>query len=55
MGQSGANPDTPKPGQMLDTFFSVGAARVDVTWTNAAGDKERFLSYLRVGLFAGFA
>jgi hypothetical protein len=27
---------------MLDAFASVGAARFDVTWTNAAGTKERF-------------
>ena len=27
---------------MLDAFASVGATRFDVTWTNAAGDKEWF-------------
>ena len=27
---------------MLDIFASVGAARFDLTWTNAAGDKELF-------------
>jgi len=27
---------------MLDAFASVGASRFDLTWTNAAGDKELF-------------
>ncbi len=27
---------------MLDVFVGVGAGRFDMTWTNTAGDKERF-------------
>jgi hypothetical protein len=42
MGESGANSGHTEARAMLDVFVSVGAARFDVTWTNAAGDKERF-------------
>jgi hypothetical protein len=42
MGESGANTGHDEARAMLDVFVSVGAARFDVTWTNAAGDKERF-------------
>ena len=42
MGESGANTGHCEAQAMLDAFASVGAARFDVTWTNAAGTKERF-------------
>jgi hypothetical protein len=42
MGESGANSGHTEARAMLDVLVSVGAARFDVTWTNAAGDKERF-------------
>jgi hypothetical protein len=33
---------------MIDTFVSVGATRFDLTWTNAAGAKERFRGNLNL-------
>jgi hypothetical protein len=42
MGESGANSGHTEAWAMLDVFVSVGADRFDVTWTNAAGDQERF-------------
>ena len=42
MGEGGANTGHSEARAMLDAFASVGATRFDVTWTNAAGDKERF-------------
>jgi hypothetical protein len=42
MGESSANSGHTEARAMLDVFVSVGADRFDVTWTNAAGDQERF-------------
>jgi hypothetical protein len=41
-GESGANIGSVAAQAMLDAFISVGTTDFDVTWTNAAGDKERF-------------
>jgi hypothetical protein len=40
--ESGANTGPIEARAMLDAFISVGATGFDVTWTNAAGEKERF-------------
>jgi hypothetical protein len=42
MGESGGNTGHTEARAMLDVFVSVGADCFDVTWTNAAGEKERF-------------
>jgi hypothetical protein len=42
MAESGANTGHSEARAMLEVFTSVGATGFDVTWTNAAGDKERF-------------
>jgi hypothetical protein len=42
MAESGANTGHTEAQAMLNAFVSVGATGFDVTWTNAAGDKERF-------------
>ena len=42
MGEDSANTGTAEARAMIDAFASVGATRFDVTWTNAAGDKEWF-------------
>ncbi|MBW4091862.1 MAG: hypothetical protein HIU82_12265 [Proteobacteria bacterium] len=42
MGENEANTRHAEGLAMLDTFASVGAVRFDMTWTNAAGDKQRF-------------
>lgn len=42
MGESGANTGHAEGLAMLETFASVGAVRFDMTWTDAAGDKQRF-------------
>jgi RepB DNA-primase from phage plasmid len=42
MGEDSANTGHTAARAMIETFASVGATRFDVTWTNAAGDKERF-------------
>ena len=42
MGESSADTATAEALAMLDAFASVGATHFDVTWTNAAGDKQQF-------------
>jgi hypothetical protein len=42
MGEDRANTGNTEGLAMLDAFASVGAVRFDVTWTDAAGDKQRF-------------
>jgi hypothetical protein len=42
MGDDSAEIGHTEAGAMLDIFASVGATRFDVTWTNRAGDKERY-------------
>lgn len=42
MGESDANTGDTEGLAMLETFASVGAMRFDMTWTNAAGAKQRF-------------
>ena len=42
MSEDRANTGATEARAMLDAFASVGAVRFDVTWTDAAGDKQRF-------------
>jgi RepB DNA-primase from phage plasmid len=42
MGEDSANTAHAEARAMIEAFASVGATRFDVTWTNAAGDKELF-------------
>ena len=42
MGEDSANTAHSEARAMIEAFASVGATRFDVTWTNAAGDKELF-------------
>jgi hypothetical protein len=42
IGESAASTGHTEALAMLGAFVSVGATRFDVTWTNAAGDKEHF-------------
>ena len=42
MGEDSANTGHTEARAMIDAFASVGATRFDVTWTNAAGEKELF-------------
>jgi hypothetical protein len=49
MGEDSANNAHIDALTMLDAFASVGAARFDMTWTNAAGDKDGFRRGVSVG------
>jgi hypothetical protein len=42
MGEDSANTGHTEARAMIEAFASVGATRFDVTWTNAAGEKELF-------------
>ena len=42
MGENSAKTGHTEASAMLEAFASVGATHFDVTWTNAAGDKELF-------------
>jgi hypothetical protein len=42
MGEDSANTAHTEARAMIEAFASVGATRFDVTWTNAAGEKELF-------------
>jgi len=42
MGEDSATTDEQEARRMLEIFSSAGATRFDVTWTDSAGDKQRF-------------
>jgi hypothetical protein len=42
MGEDNTNSGHIEAQRMLDAFASVGATRFDMTWTNAAGEKQEF-------------
>jgi hypothetical protein len=49
MGESSEHNGQTEARAMLDAFASVGATHFDVTWTNRAGDKERFRGGVSLG------